>query len=202
MRSGMLRRVGPALAAFVLVALGVLVLAGGGKGQANADTTTLLPTVVAVSGIDAGTHTDALGSKVEVRMLPADARALGAVSSLAEVPEGVLITAHVAGQQILTSSVIDDVRGDLGKGMVAVSAKLDPAQWAGPVATTGNRVNVYAIGNASAELIATGVVVINAPDPSSVTPQQEAIVTLGVPNAQVSRVIGAVAGAGVWLVTA
>ena len=198
----MLRRIGPALAAFVLVALGVLVLAGGGKGAASASSDTLQPTLVAVAAIDAGTTTGSLGTKVEVRMLPADARAAGAVDSVGALPQGVLATDHVAGQQILASSIVDDVRSRLGKGMVAVSAKLDPAQWSGPVATTGNRVNVYAIGGANAELIATGVVVLSAPDPSAVTPQQEAIVTLGVPDAQVSRVIGAVAGAGIWLVTA
>jgi len=202
MRSGLARRVGPALAAFVLVALGVMVLAGGGRDSATAESDALRPTVVAVGAIEAGTAVDALGSRVEVRMLPEDARAQGAVESVTQLPTGVLATAHVAGQQVLSTSVIDDVRARLGKGLVAVSAKLDPAQWSGPVATTGTRVNVYAIGGPSADLIAVGVVVLNAPDPSTLAPQQEAIVTLGVPDAQVSRVIGAVAGAGIWLVTA
>lgn len=202
MRSGLVRRVGPALAAFVLVALGVMVLAGGGRDSATAESDALRPTVVAVGPIEAGTAVDALGSRVEVRMLPEDARAQGAVESVTQLPTGVLAGAHVAGQQVLSTSVIDDVRARLGKGMVAVSAKLDPAQWSGPVATTGTRVNVYAIGGPSADLIAVGVVVLNAPDPSTLAPQQEAIVTLGVPDAQVSRVIGAVAGAGIWLVTA
>lgn len=198
----MLRRIGPALAAFVLVALGVLVLAGGGKGTADATSEDLVPTVVAVSAIEAGTSTESLGSKVEVRMLPVDARAQGAVTATVELPVGVVSTALVPGQQVLSSSIVDDARAKLGKGMVAVSAKLDPAQWAGPVATTGNRVNVYAIGGPSAELIAVGVVVLSAPDPATIAPQQEVIVTLGVPESQVPRMIGAVAGAGIWLVTA
>ena len=198
----MVRRVGPALAAFVLVALGVVVLAGGGRGAADASSEQLVPTVVAVGAIEAGTSTDALVSKVEVRMLPVGARAQGAVASTVELPVGVVSMALVPGQQVLSSSIVDDVRARLGKGMVAVSAKLDPAQWSGPVAVTGTRVNVYAVGGASAELIATGVVVLDAPDPSSLAPQQEAIVTLGVSEVQVPRVIGAVAGAGIWLVTA
>lgn len=202
MSSGLVRRVGPALAAFVLVAVGVLLLAGGGQETATAESDPLRPTLVAAGPIEAGVTVDSLGSRTEVRMLPVDARAQGAVESVAQLPAGVLSTAHVAGQQLLSTSVVDDVRGRLGKGLVAVSAKLDPAQWSGPVATTGSKVNVYAIGGANAELIAIGVVVLAAPDPGSLAPQQEAIVTLGVPDAQVSRVIGAVAGAGIWLVTA
>ena len=196
------RRIGPAVAAFVLVAIGVLVLAGGGGGEATADTEALVPTVVAAGPIEAGTATSALGTRVEVRMLAPDARAQGAVTSVAELPDGVVAVAHAGGQQVLVTSIVDDARGRLGRGMVAVSAKLDPAQWSGPVATTGNTVDVFAIGGANAELIATDVIVLSAPDPAVVTPQQEAIVTLGVPEAQVSRVIGAVAGAGIWLVTA
>jgi hypothetical protein len=202
MRSGLVRRVGPALAAFVLVAVGVLVLAGGGQDRATAEPDVMRPTLVAVGPIEAGASVDALGSRTEVRMLPADARAEGSVESLAQLPAGVLAAAHVAGQQVLATSVVEDVRGRLGRGMVAVSATLDPAQWSGPVTTTGTRVNVYAIGAQSAELIAVGAVVLNAPDPSTLAPQQESVVTLGVPDAQVPRVIGAVAGAGIWLVTA
>ena len=70
------------------------------------------------------------------------------------------------------------------------------------MAATGTRVDVYAIGGSNAELIATDVIVLASPDPSTLTPQQEAVITLGVTDAQVARVIGAVSGAGVWLVTA
>ena len=201
MKSGMLRRVGPAFAAFVLVALGVLVLANGNKKNADASNDGLRATVVAVAPISAGTSDDQLGSKVEVRMLPTNARAQGAVDSVNDLPEGVFATDLVPGQQLLTSNIVDDVRKSLGNGRVAVSARLDPAQWTGPVATTGAHVNVYAIGGNNAELIATNVIVLDSPDPGSLTPQQEAVVTLGVTDAQVSRVIGAVSGAGVWLVT-
>ena len=135
-------------------------------------------------------------------MLPNNARAQGAVESIVELPSGVIGIDLVPGQQVLSSNIVDDVRNSLGNGRVAVSARLDPAQWTGPVAATGNRVNVYAIGGSNAELIATDVIVLQSPDPSTLTPQQEAVVTLGVTDAQVSRVIGAVSGAGVWLVTA
>jgi len=201
MNAAMLRRVAPVLGAFVLVAVGVLVLAGGNRtSSASADD--LTPTVVAITGIEAGISVADLGSLVEVRMLPADARAQGAVASVGDLGSGVTAAPIVAGQQILRSSLVADVREDLGRGLVAVSAKLDPAQWAGPVATTGSRVDVYAIGGATADLIARGVVVLDAPDPSTLSPQQEAIITLGVQVGDVPRVIGAVSGAGIWLVTA
>lgn len=202
MKSGMLRRVGPAFAAFVLVALGVLVLVNGNKKDADASGDGLRATVVAVAKIPAGTSADKLGSLIEVRMLPVNARAEGAIESVVSLPAGVIATDLVAGQQVLSSNVVDDVRNSLGKGRVAVSARLDPAQWTGPVAATGDRVNVYAIGGSNAELIATDVIVLASPDPYALTPQQEAVVTLGVTDAQVARVIGAVSGAGIWLVTA
>lgn len=202
MSAGFLKRIGPALAAFVLVALGVLVLANGNKTNADASDGGMRATVVAVAPIPVGTSSDQLSPNVEVRMLPNNARAQGAVESIAELPGGVVGVDLVPGQQVLSSNIVDDVRNSLGKGRVAVSARLDPAQWTGPVAATGNRVNVYAIGGSNAELIATDVIVLQSPDPSTLAPQQEAVVTLGVTDAQVSRVIGAVSGAGVWLVTA
>ena len=202
MNNGMLKRIGPVVAAFVLVALGVLVLAGGNEKSADASTDGLRPTVVAISQIAKGTTLSAASAQVEVRMLPGDARAEGAVESVAELPAGVLGVDVVPGQQVLKSMVVDDVRQSLGNGRVAVSARLDPAQGTGPVAATGTRVNVYAIGGSNAELIATDVIVLSSPDPSTLTPQQEAVVTLGVIDSQVSRIIGAVSGAGVWLVTA
>lgn len=201
MNAAMLRRIAPVIGSFVLVAIGVLVLAGGNRSS-SASADDLTPTVVAISGIDAGTSVADLGPLVEMRMLPADARAQGAVSSVGDLGSGVTAAPIVAGQQVLRSSLVADVREDLGRGLVAVSAKLDPAQWAGPVATTGSRVDVYAIGGATAELIARGVVVLDAPDPATLTPQQETIVTLGVQVDDVPRVIGAVSGAGIWLVTA
>ena len=202
MKSGTLKRVGPVVAAFVLVALGVLVLAGGNKKGADASSSELRPTVVALAPVSQGTSVGSVGSQVEVRMLPTNARAQGSVESVTDLPDGVLAVDLVPGEQVLASMVVDDVRRSLGNGRVAISARLDPAQWTGPVATTGTRVNVYAIGGSNAELIATDVIVLSSPDPSTLTPQQEAVVTLGVTDTQVSRVIGAVSGAGVWLVTA
>ena len=202
MRGGVLRRLGPVLLAFVLAAAGVLVLAGANKASGDAQGEVTRPTLIAVTAIDAGTPTSSLSGMVEVRMLPETARASGALGSLADLPSGVVASRMVSGQQVLVSSVVEEQKKGLGTDRIAVSAKLDPAQFAGPVATTGKRVNVYAVGASNAELIATDVVVLDAPDPGSLTPQQEVIVTLGVSPQQVSRVVGAVAGAGIWLVSA
>lgn len=202
MTNGTLKRIGPVFAAFVLVALGVIVLAGGNKESADATNDGLRATVVAVAPIAEGVSTNDLKSRVEIRMLPSDARAQGAIESVDGLPDGVVSGELVPGQQVLTSSIIDDVRRSLGNGRVAISARLDPAQWSGPVASTGTRVDIYAIGGSNAELIATDVIVLAAPDPSTLTSQQEAVITLGVADVFISRVIGAVSGAGVWLVTA
>lgn len=200
MKSDVLRRIGPALGAFILVAIGVMMLGRGSSSEA--DTNSKTATIVAITPIAAGTKVSDLNNKVETRLLASDARAQGAVQTISELGTGVINVDVVPGQQLLPSMLAADVYEDLGRGRVAVSAKLDAAQWSGPVATTGQFVNVYAIGGLSADLIATNVVVLSAPDPSSLAPQQEAIVTLGVNTNDVSRVIGAISGAGIWLVTA
>jgi hypothetical protein len=201
MRGGMLRRVIPAFLAFVLVAAGVLVLVSHSK-TSSAITGELQPTLVATVAIPKGTSADQISSMVEVRMVSPNSRAAGAFSSVDELAPGIIGADHVAGQQILRTSFGPDPRSALGNGLVAVSVKLTPAQWTGPTGSTGNRVNVFAIGTANAELIALNVIVLDAPDASTLTPEQETVVTLGVPDSYVSRVIGAASGAGIWLVTA
>ena len=196
-----IRRVGPPLLAFVVAALGALLLVGGtssSQGSESGDVATL----VAVVAIEAGTPVDQIGSLTEVRQVPSTARALGAVGSVEELPSGVTASALVPGQQVLTSSVGPDPRQAVGGDLVAVSATLEPEQWVGPVGATGDRVDVYAVGGEQGTLIATGVLVLNAvDDPQTLQPTQPVVVTLGVPRAEVARVVGAIAGDGIWLVS-
>jgi hypothetical protein len=196
-----IRRVGPPLLAFVVAAIGALLLVGGtstSQGSEAGDVATL----VAVVAVDAGTPVSELGSHTEVRQMPTDARAVGAVASVDELPDGVLAAALVPGQQVLTSSVGADPRQAVGGDLVAVSATLEPEQWVGPVGATGDRVDVYAVGGEQGTLIATGVLVLTAVDnPETLEPSQPVVVTLGVPRPEVSRVVGAIAGDGIWLVS-
>ena len=197
----MIRRVGPPLLAFVVAALGALLLIGGESGGSSSDPADL-PTVVAVTDIPAGTAVAGLGPLVEVRSVPADVRALGAVERVEDLPDGVLDVALVPGQQLLVTSVAPDPRDDIGDELVAISATLEPQQWVGPVATTGERVAVFAIGGEEGQLIAADVLVIDAPsDPSALEPTEQVVVTLGVPRLDVARVVGAIAGSGIWLVS-
>lgn len=199
-----IRRFGPPVAAFLLAAFGVALITGGGgtSGDASVQASDAIPTVVAAGPIPAGTPTADLGGLVEVRSLPGAARAAGAVSSVDELPDGVVAGGLVAGQQVLASSVATGIDAELGGDLVALSATLDAQQWAGPLAVTGDRVDVWAIGDGEAQPIAAGVVVIDAPDPASVGPNDATVLVLGVPREATGRVVSAIAGAGIWLVTA
>ncbi len=197
-----LRRVAPPLAAFIVAASGAVMILNSSSRTAVAAPEEY-PTLVTITDVKAGTAVSSLADRTEVRRLPAGARAAGAVSSLADLPADSVVAAPlVAGQSILMSSVQPDPRSSVGSGLVAVSAKLDPQQWAGPIAISGTRVDVYAVDSPTATLIARGVTVLDAPDPSTLAPQQEVIVILGVAPSEVATVIGAIAGNGIWLATA
>jgi hypothetical protein len=199
-----IRRVGPLLLAFGLAVLGVLLLIGRSDDATTEATATTavvasgLPTLVATVDVPAGTAVSELGPSVEVRDVPSTARAAGAVESLAGLPPGKLLTPLVPGQQILISAIADDPRDAVGTDLVAVSAVLAPERWLGPVKTTGDEVKVYAIGGDEAQAITTALV-LSAPDPATVVIGQSVLLTLGVPTADVGRVIGAISGGGIWL---
>jgi hypothetical protein len=64
-----------------------------------------LPTVVATSRVEQGTERALLLDAVEIRDLEIGARPEGALSDIADIPEGVLVSTHVAGQAVLSTSV-------------------------------------------------------------------------------------------------
>jgi hypothetical protein len=198
--SVVVRRLAPALVAFVLAVLGLALLVGDRSAPlAAADG---VPTVVALRDVPAGTPTAELLASLDVRDLPTMARAAGALSSLDDVPDGVTAAPLAVGQQVLASTVADDPREQLGGDLVAISVELEAQQWVGPVATTGERVDIYALGGNAGEdavVVATGVVVLDSPTPGR--DNGLAVVTLGVARTDAARVVGAIAGAGIWLVT-
>lgn len=193
-----LKRYMPALAAFVLVAVGTLLVLPNSDEPAKADQ--LQATLVAKSPIEAGVKSDELGSMLEIRMVPIDARATGALSTFGEIPEGVLIADFVAGQQLLASSIAENVVKGLGDGFVSVSVRLDLQRWAGPVLTTGNIVDVFDIVESAATLIASKVVILDAPTVESLGSRDESIVTLGVPEASLPQILIAANENRIWLV--
>jgi hypothetical protein len=195
-----IRRLAPGLVAAVLALLGIVLLVT--DRSAPVDAADAIPTVVAIRSVPAGTPSANLLPLLDVRDLPPDARANGALSSLDDVPDGLTTAPLVAGQQVLATTVADDPRDQLGGDLVAVSAELEAQQWVGPVATTGELVDVYALGGTDATeatVIATGVVVLDAPNPNG--DDDSSVVILGVARADAPRVVGAIAGDGIWLVT-
>jgi hypothetical protein len=195
-----LKRFAPAALAFVLVAFGTLMVLPKNDEAANADERQ--PTLVLTQAVEAGTSSSDLTARVEVKMLEADARATGVLSSVEDLPEGVLISDHVAGEQLLASSFAANVVEGLGVGFVAVSVRLDAQRWVGPLVTTGDVVDVYDIGDDAALPIARDAVVLEAPSPTELGPRDEAVISLGVPQSSLSAVLVAANDNRIWLVGA
>lgn len=195
-----LKRFTPAALAFVLVALGSLMILPKNDDVANADQRQ--PVLVLTGDVEAGTATADLVGLVDVKMLEADARATGALSSIDDLPEGVITSDHVTGQQLLVTSFATNVVEGLGEGFVAVSVRLDAQRWVGPLVTTGDVVDVYDIGVDAATPIARKAVVLEAPTPTDLGPRDEAVISLGVPETSLSAVLVAASENRIWLVGA
>ncbi len=195
-----MRRLGIPLAAGLLVTIGALALI---SSPANSDTTAdlnLIDTVVAVRPIEAGTSTDDLDGLVEIRQLPAQARANGALTNIDQLPAGTLVADHVAGQQVLTTSIADDPIDAIGDDLVAVSVRLDPQRWTGPFTTTGAVVDIYETSDIDTTLIVSEAQIIDAPDTAELDPRSEAVITLAVPVDGVTAVITAASTGQIWMV--
>lgn len=181
--------------AFVCVGAGGLLLIP--RDDSNDE---LLPTVVATSGIADGTDVARVRSRVEVRMLPADARANGALASPDDMPEGVLAYSLESGQQVLVSSFAADRIAALGDDFVAVSIRVDSPRWVGPVVTTGRIVDVYEVDDTDVRLITTDAVIVDSPSPDGLGSKDESVVVLGVRKDSLSAVVLAASKNAIWLV--
>ena len=156
--------------------------------------------MVATRALPAGATTADIIAASEIRMLPATARAEGALTATDAVPTGILINDLVPGQQVLASSVADDVVDALGDGLVAVSVRLDPQRWSGPFSTTGDIVDVHEVAETGTSVLATDVRIVATPDPAELDPRSEQVITLAVPDNTVGAVITAAADNRLWLV--
>lgn len=188
----------PAVAAFLLVTAGTaLALPRGGDGTTAAS---LVPTVVARAEIPAGTRSDEMRELVKLTGIPAGGRAEGALSSLDDIPDGVLLATHVPGQQVLTTSFAATPVAALGEGYVAVSMSLDPQRWTGPLRVTGQRVDIYGIESGGAVLLSPGAVVLDPSTTSDAASADESVVTFGIKEDTVSAVLLAASDKRIWLV--
>lgn len=194
------RNIAAPLGAGLLVMVGTYALVGTSEDTADADED-LVPTVVVIEPIAAGTDTAAISDVLEVRMLPSSVRPEGAISDLESIPAGVLASDVVIGEQLLESSVALDKVDALGGGFTSISVRVDAQRWAGPYGTTGNAVDIYRSGDLI-ELIVSDAVIISAPSLEEVDPRAESIVTLAVPNEAVTGIISAASQNEIWMVGA
>lgn len=194
--SARLRTIGPALAAFALVTIGTLIAL---PNDDSADANDKVPTVVATATMSSGTDTSDVRTKVEIRDLDPSARAQGALTSIDEIPDGVIAIGLVPGQQLLESSFASTSVAALGPDYVAVSVRLDPQQWVGPVIIAGNVVDVYDVFNEVTTLVAHEAVILDAPAADGLAPQDETIVSLGVRKESLPAVLVAATNNRIWL---
>ncbi len=186
------------LAVFVLTTAGLATLLP--HSDDNADASIEIPTVVMTTDMPAGTDADIVRTNVEIRMLPTEARAIGALQSILDIPEGLLNSHHVIGQQVLTSSFdVSRVRA-FGDDYVSLSIRLDPQRWTGPYSTAGQRVNIYEVQDGTnAVLISADAIIINAPSITDLKPDDKSVVTFGVRRGTVAAVIVAATNEKIWV---
>lgn len=197
-RSMPARNIAAPLGAGILVMVGTYALVGTSNDTGVVDED-LVPTVVVVEPISAGTDTAVIADLVEVRMLPRSVRPDGALSDLESLPAGVLVHDTVSGEQLLESSIALDEVDALGGGFTSISVRVDAQRWAGPFGSTGGAVDIYRSGE-TIELIVADAVIISAPSIEELDPRAESIVTLAVPDESITRVISAASQNEIWMV--
>lgn len=199
-RSMPARNIAAPLGAGILVMVGTYALVGTSNDTGVVDED-LVPTVVVVEPISAGTDTAVIADLVEVRMLPRSVRPDGALSDLESLPAGVLVHDTVSGEQLLESSIALDEVDALGGGFTSISVRVDAQRWAGPFGSTGGAVDIYRSGE-TIELIVADAVIISAPSIEELDPRAESIVTLAVPDESITQVISAASQNQIWMVGA
>ena len=194
------RNIAAPLGAGILVMVGTYALVGTSNDGGVVDED-LVPTVVVVEPIAAGTDTAVISDVLEVRMLPTSVRPSGALSDLESLPAGVLAHDAVTGEQLLESSIALDEVDALGGGFTSISVRVDAQRWAGPYGATGDAVDIYRSGE-TIDLIVADAVIIRAPSIEELDPRAESIVTLAVPDESITRVISAASQNEIWMVGA
>ena len=191
------RRFAPAVAAFVLVCTGSLLLIPRDRTSGAPSEVTVL---VATRAMPAGTASEDVKAGLATRSVPTDAAVQGALSSPGQVPVGVLAVPLVPGQQVTAASFASTRVAALGDGYVALSVRLDSQRWTGPARVTGDRVDVYGVRTNGTELITPGATVLDSPPVDGLAPRDEAVITLGLPRGAVGAVLAAASEERLWLV--
>lgn len=193
-----LKKFVPAIAIFFLVTFGLLQVIPKEKDPTTASE--LIPTVVFTQFANSGSNTSEIASQIEIRMLDPQARAIGSLTSFEEIPEGVLVSDHVEGQQLLISSIAANAVDGLGAGFIAISVAMDSQRWLGPLLSTGTVVDVYEIVDEVSTRIAENAVILNEPSTDDLTSNDQQIISLAIPGSSLNQVLVAANESRLWLV--
>lgn len=193
-----LKKFVPAIAIFFLVTFGLLQVIPKEKDPTTASE--LIPTVVFTQFANSGSNTSEIASQIEIRMLDPQARAIGSLTSFDEIPEGVLVSDHVEGQQLLISSIAANAVDGLGAGFIAISVAMDSQRWLGPLLSTGTVVDVYEIVDEVSTRIAENAVILNEPSTDDLTSNDQQIISLAIPGSSLNQVLVAANESRLWLV--
>ena len=193
-----LKKFVPAIAIFFLVTFGLLQVIPNEKDSTVASE--LIPTVVFTQFANSGLNTSEITSQIEIRLLEPQARANGSLSSFDEIPEGVLVSDHVEGQQLLISSIAANAVDGLGAGFIAISVAMDSQRWAGPYLSTGTVVDVYEIVDQVSTRIAENAVILNEPSTDDLASSDQQIISLAIPGSSLNQVLVAANESRLWLV--
>ena len=194
------KRFGPAFLAFFLAVFGVLLLVPKNGDEVKA--TLKVPVVVAGSFISNGASASQVRENAVVRMVPENIRAVGAFTSIDEIPEGVLAYSHVVGQQILETSFSVNQLVSLGAGYVAVSIRVESERWVGPYVMSGNSVDIFDTQTSGATLISPGAIILGMPETSNLETTRDTVISLGVKKETLAAVLVAASENRIWLVSA
>lgn len=154
----MRRRVIGVVAALLLAGFGTFVLVGyvQGASERAAAGQELVNVLVVTGPVSARTPATELGALVELRQVPLESRAVGAVVDLAELGETVTSVELVPGEQIVAARFVDPSALEperegvpipivrVPEGMVEVSFAIEPERMLGGLVAPGDLVTVVA----------------------------------------------------------
>ncbi len=208
----MQRRLLAAVAAFVIAAVGAIVLvsyARSADARAQAGEQLVPVLVVGGSTVPAGTAAGEVAGAVRTEQVPARLAAPGSLTDLSAV-DGFVTTADLLPGEQLIQDRFTDPASLLPAGTVAapvgtqeVSLTLQPQQAVDGALKAGDRVGVLVLGKAAAGDPAPqsidGVLVTRSTGGGSATPNSQVTVTLALDGPQSAAVIAGMQQGTIWL---
>lgn len=204
----MQRRLLAAVAAFLIAAVGAVVLvsyAQSAEARAQAGERSV-PVLVVRTLVPAGTEVAALAGSLATEQVPARLAAPGSLPDLSAVAGSVTTADLLPGEQVLRDRFVDPA-SLLPAGTVAapagtqeVSLTLQPQQAVNGALKAGDRVGVLVLGTDAASQTLDGVLVTRSSGGGAAAdPSTQVTVTLALDAAQSATVLTGVQQGTVWL---